>query len=336
VLALVWLFLQDPEPEYQLPWPEGKTFRCIQGVNGAYSHKDMFAYDFDLPEGEKFCAARSGRVIDVKEDSDKGGPDRKFMNDANTILIDHGDGTYGFYGHLKKDGALVEKGDYVFTGEVIGLSGKTGFASGPHLHFEVLRGQKTIAIKFAHGEVVEGRRYTSKTKPVVAPEQKKEILDAHAATLLPLKYSQYAIAQPHLKKLADMPGTFELFAKARAQLKEIEEEGKRVILTVEAEIENGQLEDAIERVLLHKVAFRGLAAEARLKELEAELMPKLGRRADNAKLAHSQLLVFLEGLRLETKGKREDAKAYYKIVSDSDISTVVTRWARERLNDDPK
>lgn len=334
MLVLIgWLLLQDPEPEYQLPWLDGKRFRCIQGVNGSFSHKDMHAYDFDLPEGESIVAARSGRVTYVKEDSDQGGNDRKFMNDANSILIDHGDGTAALYGHLKKDGALVEVGDFVFTGEVIGLSGKTGFASDPHLHFEVLKGQKSIPIKFAHGEVREGRRYTSLNKSSVTPEQKKELLDADQAAQLMLRYSQFAAAVPHLKKLADMPGPVELFAKARAKLREIEEEGKRLLQTIEADVEQGRPEEAAERVMIGKVGFRGLAPEARLKEWETDLLARLGRRADHAKLAHSQLLVFLEGLRLEAKGKRRDAQPFYKMVAESDIPTVVSRWARERLAD---
>ncbi|MEI9909620.1 MAG: M23 family metallopeptidase [Bacteroidota bacterium] len=41
------------------------------------------------------------------------------------------------YWHLQKDGALVNVGDTVKTGQAIALSGKTGYAAVPHLHFMV-------------------------------------------------------------------------------------------------------------------------------------------------------------------------------------------------------
>lgn len=53
------------------------------------------------------------------------------------VIIDHGDGLSSLYGHL--DTVLVESGDYVAGGQVIGTVGSTGNATGPHLHFEIRR-----------------------------------------------------------------------------------------------------------------------------------------------------------------------------------------------------
>jgi hypothetical protein len=304
----------------------------MQGFNGRVSHKDVYAVDFDMPEGEKVCAARSGKVVGMRKDSDKGGFDKKFMNDANYVQIEHSDGTVAMYGHFKKDGVFVDVGDVVFAGEVIGLSGKTGYVTGPHLHFDVGRGQKTIPFKFVGvGEPQERRRYTSRNKPVVTAEQKQELLAADKAARLALQYSQFALAEPYLQKLADFSDDAPLFDGARKQLKEIDEEGKRVVAKIEQEIESNELRDAVERALLNRVAFRGLAAEEKLKELEGKLLERLGRKADPAKLVHSQLLIFLEGLRLELKGKRDQAKGYYSVVAESDVSSHVVRWAKERL-----
>ena len=47
------------------------------------------------------------------------------------------DGSRAGYWHLQKDGALVNVGDTVKEGQVIALSGKTGYAFQPHLHFMV-------------------------------------------------------------------------------------------------------------------------------------------------------------------------------------------------------
>jgi hypothetical protein len=57
---------------------------------------------------------------------------------GNATIIDHGWGVYTGYGHQSE--ILVEVGDWVETGDLIGLVGKTGRVEGPHLHWEVLVG----------------------------------------------------------------------------------------------------------------------------------------------------------------------------------------------------
>ena len=52
-----------------------------------------------------------------------------------TVEIDHGNGLLTLYGHLSR--ILVTKGQYVSRGQVIAISGMTGTATGPHLHFGV-------------------------------------------------------------------------------------------------------------------------------------------------------------------------------------------------------
>lgn len=52
-----------------------------------------------------------------------------------TVEIDHGNGLLTLYGHLSK--ILVAKGQLVSRGQVVGISGMTGTATGPHLHFGV-------------------------------------------------------------------------------------------------------------------------------------------------------------------------------------------------------
>ncbi len=54
---------------------------------------------------------------------------------GNLVVIDHGNGYRTVYAHLSE--RLVEKGDIVPRGEVIGKVGKTGRTTGPHLHYEV-------------------------------------------------------------------------------------------------------------------------------------------------------------------------------------------------------
>ncbi|MHB9752983.1 peptidoglycan DD-metalloendopeptidase family protein [Streptomyces sp. BYX5S] len=54
---------------------------------------------------------------------------------GNQVVVEHADGYYTQYAHLSRIG--VRTGDRLDAGEVLGLSGATGNASGPHLHFEV-------------------------------------------------------------------------------------------------------------------------------------------------------------------------------------------------------
>lgn len=59
---------------------------------------------------------------------------------GNMIMIDHGNGFQSLYAHLS---ALnVGCGQSVGQGEVIGAVGSTGRSSGPHLHFEIMAGEK--------------------------------------------------------------------------------------------------------------------------------------------------------------------------------------------------
>jgi murein DD-endopeptidase MepM/ murein hydrolase activator NlpD len=55
------------------------------------------------------------------------------------VRILHDDGTHAVYAHLNWNTIRVKPGDAVERGEYIADSGNTGFSSGPHLHFAVLR-----------------------------------------------------------------------------------------------------------------------------------------------------------------------------------------------------
>lgn len=129
----------DTSYVYALPYEEGKTFRVIQGYFSQFTHKERAALDFNMKRGTKICAARGGVVVRVKEDGKKGGYNKKYRSEGNNIIIQHADGSRAGYWHLQYKGALVNTGDTVKQGQVIALSGKTGYAFNPHLHFLVWR-----------------------------------------------------------------------------------------------------------------------------------------------------------------------------------------------------
>jgi murein DD-endopeptidase MepM/ murein hydrolase activator NlpD len=122
---------------YALPYREGSAFRVIQGYFSHFSHKERAALDFNMRRGTEIYAARGGVVIRVKEDGDRGGLNKKYRPYGNNIVIQHSDSTRAGYWHLQKDGALVQVGDTVMKGQLIAISGKTGYAAVPHLHFLV-------------------------------------------------------------------------------------------------------------------------------------------------------------------------------------------------------
>ncbi|MBG0791282.1 MAG: M23 family metallopeptidase [Desulfovibrionaceae bacterium] len=81
--------------------------------------------DFRSPMGNPVKAAADGVVILVGDHYYAG----------NSVYIDHGNGLVTMYFHLSKP--MVKEGDRVQRGQSIGLSGMSGRATGPHLHFSV-------------------------------------------------------------------------------------------------------------------------------------------------------------------------------------------------------
>ena len=123
---------------YDLPYLKGTKHRVVQGYGGLFSHSSIAALDFEMPVGTPVCAAREGVIYSYKDDSNEGGISSSNKNKANYIIVKHKDGSFGCYWHLKQNGVLVKKG-FVSKGQQIGLSGATGLAIRPHLHFSVKR-----------------------------------------------------------------------------------------------------------------------------------------------------------------------------------------------------
>lgn len=124
---------------YELPYAAGTTQLVSQGYNGKFSHRGALSLDFDMPEGTPVHAARAGVVVMVEERFDEGCPSKRCEEFTNEVVILHKDGTFGEYVHLRQNGAFVAEGDEVKAGQLLGESGATGFANGPHLHFSVYR-----------------------------------------------------------------------------------------------------------------------------------------------------------------------------------------------------
>lgn len=109
----------------------------FKGVTqGLHDHN---AVDFRCSYGTPVVAAAAGRICETGFNTIAG----------RYIVIEHDNGTETRYAHLSKEKAV--KGQKIRQGEVIGLSGDSGNATAPHLHFSV-RGRH-IENPFAHWPV---------------------------------------------------------------------------------------------------------------------------------------------------------------------------------------
>ena len=113
-------------------WPANTT-----AVNDGFGYRgDEFHGGIDImaPGGSTIMAASPGTVVTVAEDSGWGA----------YVKVDHGGGIYTLYAHMVSGSQTVSVGQFVNAGDSLGIVGQTGYASVPHLHFEVYAGGSRV------------------------------------------------------------------------------------------------------------------------------------------------------------------------------------------------
>lgn len=105
----------------------GKRTDPLNGKNGFHP-----GIDFRGKRGERIRATADGTVIQAQRNGGYG----------NFVKIDHGNGYTTSYAHMQN--YHVKKGDRVTRGQIIGLVGNTGRSTGPHLHYEIHKNNKTV------------------------------------------------------------------------------------------------------------------------------------------------------------------------------------------------
>jgi hypothetical protein len=102
---------------------------------GSHVGNDSWAWDFRMPEGTPVVAALDGVVRLARGDSTEGGCDPAMARNANYVVIESDRGLETQYLHFSS--VTVNAGQHVRRGDLLGYSGKTGWACGAHLHFKV-------------------------------------------------------------------------------------------------------------------------------------------------------------------------------------------------------
>ena len=132
-----------PTRPYRIPYAQATRYPVTQAYPDSVTHRtpdSRHAVDFAMPVGTDIFAARGGVVFVVTAKNYRGGLDTSRDGaKPNVVQILHDDGTFAVYAHLNRSSIRVRPGDRVQRGELIAASGNTGFSTGPHLHFAVIR-----------------------------------------------------------------------------------------------------------------------------------------------------------------------------------------------------
>lgn len=155
----------DYKPKATLTFPLRGEWTIYQGGRSVYENYhsayaiQRFAYDILLihpdgraasgdgskPEqyfgfGQPVFVAAAGKVVsavDQYDDNPIGKPIKDSPKEGNSVVIDHGNGEFSMYAHLKRGTVKVKAGDDVKPGQQIGELGNSGNSPVPHLHYHM-------------------------------------------------------------------------------------------------------------------------------------------------------------------------------------------------------
>lgn len=127
-----------PAPYFTLPFyfPLGKTeevgFSFGKFIKIGKYALQHFGVDLRAPKDTEIYAVNNGKVVGILN----------LSNYGKTVVIDHGLNIFSLYLHLDK--FEVSSGEIVRRGQLIGLSGDTGYVTAPHLHFSIRVGGSRV------------------------------------------------------------------------------------------------------------------------------------------------------------------------------------------------
>ncbi len=134
-------------------------------VYGGHGHNGI---DISAPIGTPVDAALAGTVLATGDtDLSHNAAGQQCYSFGKWVMISHANGLNTMYAHLSE--IDVTKGQGVKTGQRIGYSGMTGYATGPHLHFGVYAAEGTKIMTLGQFRGTKGTRCANASMPVAAP-----------------------------------------------------------------------------------------------------------------------------------------------------------------------
>jgi murein DD-endopeptidase MepM/ murein hydrolase activator NlpD len=125
-----------------------RVYRYTDGGRDTAIHAGV---DYGVPTGTPVNACGDGKVVLA----------RARIVTGNSVVIEHLPGLYSLYYHL--DSIAAAEGHMVKAGQLIGRSGATGLATGPHLHWEIrVSGENTDPDAFLAQPVIDKEAILSK------------------------------------------------------------------------------------------------------------------------------------------------------------------------------
>ncbi len=125
-------------------WPTTGVVSSVFGARRSYGRRPPGSghsgMDIANVEGTLITAPARGRVV----------LSRRLDSFGNAVVLEHGQGVFTYYLHMVKP--LAKEGDFLEVGSPIGLMGKEGIATGPHLHWSMV----------VSGERVDPREWTER------------------------------------------------------------------------------------------------------------------------------------------------------------------------------
>lgn len=127
------------------------------GIRNGVFHAGI---DIGVPVGTPIYAVDDGIIIKI-DDKCFDGNLSCGLGFGNHISIDHQNDIYTNYAHLSR--VVVNVGDKVKRGQIIGYSGNTGYSTGAHLHFEIRKGGWLSNVHFDPKPYLDGQKRLPKS-----------------------------------------------------------------------------------------------------------------------------------------------------------------------------
>lgn len=134
--------------KYTLPFKKNVRIKICDASSHRKRRASRFCLDFFVPSGTPIVAARDGVVVARESRYSKSYKNERYLGRANYVILRHSDGEESVYVHLRWRSIKVKIGQKVKRGQFLALSGQTGYATYPHLHFGVYKDEENIKVVF--------------------------------------------------------------------------------------------------------------------------------------------------------------------------------------------